>query len=431
VKSQEQGPQTPDFGSCDLPAAVAADCDETLTSHGRLLPSVLLARTQLERLGIPLVIVTGRAAGFAWTAFELLHADAVVAENGGVLFERTHPEEPIWLNGHEGTEASPSDTPSATKGSQARSPGGWQRGREIFEELKSLDLVPATTQPTLDCAFRFTDFTFPLTGLSPSDLQTLNAAVTSRGASFVFSTIHAHIMPNGQNKARGVLAWARRHNVPVDKILTIGDSPNDAPLFDPQHFAHTWGVAGAARYFDVMASKPRHMTKHDGGQGFAEMVCRVTNQPDMLRRWLAIDGGWDHIVFIDGACALCSAFGRRLLGPGGLPEHWSVSTLQGTTAAHLLGAVAKPDTVGTTARPAALVVWTNGGILTGADAVCAIAEAYGGWERYLAKLCGALPSFLKRGVYALVARSRFALFPGPPQPWGELTSQTAHRRILP
>jgi hypothetical protein len=71
------------FASVDT---VFTDMDGTLTTGGRVLASTYAAVARLERAGIPVVIVTGRPAGWAEGIFRLWPVRAVVAENGGVLF---------------------------------------------------------------------------------------------------------------------------------------------------------------------------------------------------------------------------------------------------------------------------------------------------------------------------------------------------------
>jgi HAD superfamily hydrolase (TIGR01484 family) len=402
--------------SWSQPAAVASDCDETLTTHGMLLPSAVLARQMLGQKGIPFVVVTGRAAGFAWTVFELLQADAVVAENGGILVERSAPELLLEVSSGE-----------AWAGSSSR---GWPLGREIFKTLQSEGLVPTSTHPTMDVAFRVSDFTFPVAGLSKKELSTITRRVEELGAAFVFSTIHAHIMPQGQSKAAGLLFWAKRHGIDPSRILTIGDSPNDESLFDPQTFRWTWGVAGIRTYLEALQWRPRRISAHHGSQGFADMVCRISDQPNMLPRWIAQDEGWNVIVFVDGACPMCSSLGRWLLKNARLPQDWMLASLQGHTAARLLPESLRSNAANPDARPDALVVWLNGAALVGADGVLAILQNMGPWGSFLAKIGRIIPGFLRQRLYRMVARLRFLLPTSSPDEWSKVTA-AALARCLP
>lgn len=405
------------------PEAIAADCDETLTTGGKLLPSVLLARERLRSLGIPLIVVTGRAAGFAWTVFELLDAEAVVAENGGLLFERAQPETPILVS---------------AQGPTNLETGGWQPGRALFEKLQSEGGESgsdgqrfAHLKPTLDVAFRMTDFTFLVGGLRHDELVALGQRVRGLGAEFTFSTIHAHIMPQGQDKAGGLKLWAKRHGVSTERILTIGDSPNDESLFDPGAFQLTWGVAGISKYADIMRWRPRHVTAHAAGQGFAEMACRVTGGgSELLAKWIALDEGWTHIVFIDGACPVCTQGARRLVRREALPEQWRFAPLQGETALRLLPDPLRSNAANPDARPDALVVWSEGRLLVGADAVLVVLEAMGGFGAALARILHLVPRSLREFGYRSIARLRFFL-PSDAQQHPQGASCSNAKRWLP
>src|SRR5215470_3206559 len=66
--------------------AVFTDMDGTLTSRGRVLAPTYSALAALDNAGIPVVLVTGRPAGWAEAIARLWPVRAAVAENGGVLF---------------------------------------------------------------------------------------------------------------------------------------------------------------------------------------------------------------------------------------------------------------------------------------------------------------------------------------------------------
>ena len=64
--------------------AVFTDVDGTLTTAGRLRASTLGALERLDRAGVPVVLVTGRPAGFAEAWARTLPVAGVIAENGGI-----------------------------------------------------------------------------------------------------------------------------------------------------------------------------------------------------------------------------------------------------------------------------------------------------------------------------------------------------------
>ena len=54
------------------------------------------------------------------------------------------------------------------------------------------------------------------------------------------------------------------------EIVFAGDSPNDAPLF--ACFSHSVGVANVRRFEDLLADKPKYVTRATAGAGFAELA---------------------------------------------------------------------------------------------------------------------------------------------------------------
>jgi hypothetical protein len=67
--------------------ALACDYDGTLASRDRIVPEALEALEQVRTAGVRIILVTGRTLFGLTRACECLDLfDAVVAENGGVLY---------------------------------------------------------------------------------------------------------------------------------------------------------------------------------------------------------------------------------------------------------------------------------------------------------------------------------------------------------
>jgi hypothetical protein len=56
------------------------------------------------------------------------------------------------------------------------------------------------------------------------------------------------------------------------QILTIGDSPNDEPMFDPEKFLNSIGVANIHHYQDKMQHLPKYVTQGSEFGGFQELA---------------------------------------------------------------------------------------------------------------------------------------------------------------
>src|SRR5690349_11333332 len=68
--------------------ALFSDIDGTVTTGGRVEASTYAALERLGEAGVPVVLVTGRPAGWGQAFMSVAPVAAVVTENGGVTFVR-------------------------------------------------------------------------------------------------------------------------------------------------------------------------------------------------------------------------------------------------------------------------------------------------------------------------------------------------------
>lgn len=239
--------------------AVATDIDGTLTTGGVLSPEVVLALSKLRKQGLRVCLVTGRSSGWVQGLVSYLPVSAAIAENGGVIFL--------------GRESAPYVRNSETGAfSLFESQDFRMELREMFERLK---FTRPSLRETEDNLYRLSDFTFHVTGLSQADLKVMKDEVEACDLAFTWSTIHAHIMPQGQQKGTA-LEWLLAHwglaCMPANTTLTVGDSPNDATLFCPEKFPISAGVANITNYQNVMDFYPKNIATLTEGDGFVEIV---------------------------------------------------------------------------------------------------------------------------------------------------------------
>jgi len=77
------------------------------------------------------------------------------------------------------------------------------------------------------------------------------------GLRAVASSIHVHLLAGVHDKASG-LGWVCEQAGITDRerVMTLGDSANDEPLFDPAWFPFSVGVANVADSLDALTHRP-------------------------------------------------------------------------------------------------------------------------------------------------------------------------------
>ena len=247
------------FAAADRRAVrvVLTDIDDTLTTDG-LLPATSLA--WLEKLtgaGLTVIPVTGRPAGWCDHIARMWPVAAVVGENGALSFAYDRVRRQM-----RSLFAKPAEERVAD--------------RERLDALRTkiLAAVPgagvASDQPyrLADLAIDFCEDVAPL----PADaVAAIVAAFEAAGATAKVSSIHV----NGWFGHYDKLTMTRRcltdwFDMDMDRdntaIVFIGDSPNDAPMFE--FFDNSIGVANVRRY--QLTDTPTWVTDGHSAAGFAE-----------------------------------------------------------------------------------------------------------------------------------------------------------------
>jgi HAD superfamily hydrolase (TIGR01484 family) len=235
---------------------IATDIDGTLTSDNKFTPALFKAIAALNAKGIKLLLVTGRSAGWVGAINNYLPIAGAIAENGGVYYNTAGEYD--FITRLENIEA---------------------HRQELAERFWELQEKYPQIEESIDNQFRVTDWTFDVAGLSDVELTDIATQCESWGYSFTFSNVQCHIKPVQQDKAVGIL-WVLKQYFPdisTARIVTVGDSPNDASMFDRSLFPHSVGVANIQHYTDRLVHYPQYVTQSPGADGFCELVDLLTN----------------------------------------------------------------------------------------------------------------------------------------------------------
>lgn len=236
---------------------VATDMDGTLTRHHQFTPELLQALIGLRDRGLPVILVTGRSAGWVSGLAHYLPVAGAIAENGGV-FIGPPTQVPMLLP----------PLPPLTEHRQAL--------QDLFYRLKAtLPKIEASS----DNQFRLTDWTFDIRDLSTADLAWLEQTCREAGWGFTYSTVQCHLFSARQTKAAGLQQVLTTYfpQIQPAQVLTIGDSPNDESLFNRQLFPHGVGVANIQHYWAHLHHHPSFVTQAEEVGGFLEISQQFTD----------------------------------------------------------------------------------------------------------------------------------------------------------
>lgn len=238
---------------------VASDFDGTLTKFGKITANLLQGLVDLANAGLPVLIVTGRSAGWVSGLVNYLPVIGAIAENGGFFVSPQEADPPLIL------------TPIADL---------TQHRLNLAQTFAHLQAEFPQLQETSDNRFRLTDWTFDVQGLTWEDLQKIDHLCTDRGWGFTYSSIQCHIKPATQDKATGLLKLLSTQfpNYSSAQVLTVGDSPNDESLFNSVFFPLSVGVANLLEYRDRLTHAPAYITQGKEVEGFGELVQFLTQK---------------------------------------------------------------------------------------------------------------------------------------------------------
>ncbi len=237
------------------------DIDDTLTEGGILPARSFQALWDLSGAGLRVVPVTGRPAGWCDHIARMWPVHAVLGENGAFtyaydrerrLMRRRYSADPLEL----------------------------ERGRKRLAEIaeKILREVPGT-RVAADQPFRISDYAIDfredVPPLSAQAVDRICAILAAEGVRYKVSSIHVNYWVGDFDKLSCLERFlAEESGLPLaslqDRVLFIGDSPNDEPLF--RGLPHSAAVGNLREFVPRLAHLPRYITQGDSAAGFCEAV---------------------------------------------------------------------------------------------------------------------------------------------------------------
>jgi HAD superfamily hydrolase (TIGR01484 family) len=237
--------------------ALFSDIDGTMTTGDRLEAATYAALERLVDAGIPLVLVTGRPAGFAQALMKLTPATAAVSENGGLTFVRDGRK---LVKVYGVAEASLAD---------------WRR-RMIAVAAEAAAAVPGAVLAS-DTPYREVDLAIDWNeeaSLTRADADRVVEVVRRAGFTATRSSVHVNYGPPLFDKLSACLTVIERvlggSVADLAGYIYVGDALNDAPMF--AGFPDSVGVANVRACWDELDHKPAYVTERAEGAGLRELV---------------------------------------------------------------------------------------------------------------------------------------------------------------
>ncbi len=252
----------------DLPHDVAAnligvfaDIDDTITTDGYLTPEAYAAMARIQEMGLLMIPITGRPAGWCDHIARMWPVDGVVGENGAFYF-RYDKSRRKFISRFEATEEQAEDNRRKMK----------KIAERILVEVPGCALASDQPYRIADIAIDFCEDVEPL----PMDaIDRIVDIMTAEGLTAKVSSIHVNGWVGNYDKltmTRTLMKECFSINIDdaSERFVFVGDSPNDQPMF--RFFPNAIGVANLMNFADRLDDKPAYLTTGEGGAGFAEAV---------------------------------------------------------------------------------------------------------------------------------------------------------------
>jgi len=240
---------------------VLCDIDDTLTTGGRLTAGAYAAMERLQRAGLLVVPITGRPAGWCDHIARMWPVAAVVGENGAFYFRYDQAARKMLRRYVHDT------TTRAAQREQLQ-----QIGANIVAKVPGAAIAADQAYRETDLAIDYCEDVAPL---ARAAVDRIVALMQAHGLTAKVSSIHV----NGWFGSYDKLGMTKRlmreeFGAELDRArehyVFVGDSPNDAPMFD--YFPHAVGVANIREFAGRLAHEPKYVTIAASGTGFCEVA---------------------------------------------------------------------------------------------------------------------------------------------------------------
>ncbi len=237
------------------------DIDDTITSDGQLTAAAYSALERLKHTGCITIPITGRPAGWCDHIARMWPVDGVVGENGAFYFRYNRTAKKMQQRFITSDEVRRENKIRLNN-----------IAAQILRDVPGTALASDQNYREADIAI---DFCEDVTPLPRAEVERIKAIMEAAGLTAKISSIHVNGWLGEYDKLSTTRLFMREAfsinlDEMKDEFVFIGDSPNDAPMFE--FFPHSIGVANVCDFGDLLTNQPAYVTPSRGGAGFVELV---------------------------------------------------------------------------------------------------------------------------------------------------------------
>ncbi len=236
------------------------DIDDTVSSEGRISSAAYAALWKAQAVGLRVVPVTGRPAGWCDHIARMWPVDGVIGENGGLVFRLEGGRMVRHFLYDEATRAEFRRRLEAVR-------------EDILRRVPGVGIASDQSYREYDLAI---DFCEDVPRLPLEEARRIQAIFEEHGATAKISSIHVNGWFGSFDKVSAARAYLRDFagldpDVHRDRCAFSGDSLNDEPMFGWLEETSV-GVANLRDFLHLLHHKPAYLTRGRSGAGFAEFV---------------------------------------------------------------------------------------------------------------------------------------------------------------
>ncbi len=237
------------------------DIDDTITTDGIMPASTLKDIWKLSGAGIKVVLVTGRPAGWCDYFARMWPIAGIIGENGAFYFSYNREVKKmkrVFLQSE-----------ATRKSGQT----GLERIRKrVLKEVPGSGISSDQDFRISDLAIDFCEDVSPLEN---KEIDKICSIAAEEGAVYKVSSIHINCWYGDYDKLSCFDRFLNDFTgnsleSMQNKIIYIGDSPNDEPMF--KALKHSAAVNNIEKFLDRMEFTPVYKAEYNSGDGFKEIV---------------------------------------------------------------------------------------------------------------------------------------------------------------